>query len=54
MFAHVNKLFSIHTSANVHPTVVSPRRLRQLNSKSSLTCLPATSAVNTIKIVADI
>ncbi|KAF4634251.1 hypothetical protein G7Y89_g3856 [Cudoniella acicularis] len=46
------KLFNIHTNPNIHPTVVSPLKLRQLNTKSKLKCLPATSAENKMSMVA--
>lgn len=45
------KLSSIQHSPSVHPTVVSPRRLRQLNTRSSENGLPAASVVNSIKTV---
>jgi hypothetical protein len=44
--------FSNQTSPSIHPTVVSPLKLRQLSTKSKLKCLPATSAVNNISAVA--
>lgn len=50
--AHQVRLFNTQTSPNVQPTVVSPRRLRQLNNKSTLTSLPATRAVNIMRIAA--
>jgi hypothetical protein len=43
------RLLSTHTSPKVQPTVVSPRKLRQLKSRSTLTSLPATMAVKTIR-----
>lgn len=46
--AYLVRLFSIQMSARVQPTVVSPRRVSQLNSKSRLTSLPATRAVKTM------
>jgi len=46
------RLFSTHTSPRVQPTVVSPRRLRQLKSKSALISFPATRAVNIMRMVA--
>lgn len=46
------RLFNTHTSPSVHPTVVSPRKVRQLNTRSVLTSFPATSAVKTIRIAA--
>ena len=42
------RLFSIQMSPRVQPTVVSPRRVSQLNSRSRLTSLPATRAVKTM------
>jgi hypothetical protein len=46
------KLFNSQTTPNIHPTVVSPRRLLQLSTKSREKRLPATSAVNRIRAVA--
>ena len=39
------RLFRIHTSPSVHPTVVSPRSVAQSKTKSRLNSDPATSAV---------
>lgn len=50
--AYPNKEFKSHTSPSIHPTVVSPLRLRQLSTRSKLKCFPATSAVNRISAVA--
>ena len=44
--------FKSHTKLNIHPTVVSPRNVRQLNTISREKCRPATSAVNRISPVA--
>jgi len=46
------KLFSIHTSPSIHPTVTSPRKLRQLSRRSKLTSLPATRAVKRMRMAA--
>lgn len=46
------KLFRSHTTPSIHPTVVSPRKVRQLSTMSSEKCRPATSAVKRIKPVA--
>lgn len=46
------KEFNSQTSPNIHPTVVSPLRLRQLSTRSKLKCFPATSAVKSINAVA--
>ena len=43
--------FNSHTSPNIHPTVVSPLKLRQLSTISRLNFFPATSAVNRISSV---
>jgi len=48
------RLLSIQTSPSVHPTVVSPLRLRQLSNRSRLTSFPATSAVKMMRIEAQI
>ena len=45
------KLSSIQHNPSVHPTVVSPRRLRQLSTRSSENDLPAASVVNKINTV---
>ena len=50
--AYPTKLSSIQTNPSVHPTVVSPRKLRQLSTKSSENGLPATSTVNNINTIA--
>ena len=42
---------SIQTRPSIHPTVVSPRKLRQLSTKSKLKCAPATRAVNRMSTV---
>lgn len=42
-------LFNTQTRPSVHPTVVSPRKLRQLNKRSVFISLPKTSAVNRIR-----
>lgn len=44
--------FNNQTSPNIHPTVVSPLKLLQFNTKSKLNFFPATSAVNSINAVA--
>jgi len=44
--------FSSHTKPSIHPTVVSPLRLRQLNTRFSEKCPPATSVVKSIRPVA--
>ena len=49
---HPIKLFNSQTNPNIHPTVVSPLKLLQLNTRSKEKCFPATSAVNRIKAVA--
>ena len=46
--AYSTKLSSIQQSPRVHPTVVSPLRLRQLRTRSRLNCLPATRVVKSI------
>lgn len=46
--AYLVRLFSIQMSPRVQPTVVSPRSVSQLNSRSRLTSLPATRAVKTM------
>lgn len=47
-------LLSTQQSASVHPTAVSPRRLRQLRTRSGEKCLPAASAVKRIRDVATV
>lgn len=46
------ELLSSQTKLSVHPTVVSPRRLRQLSIRSKEKAVPATSAVNRMRMVA--
>lgn len=47
----MNELSS-QTNPNIHPTVVSPLRLLQLNTISNENLLPATRAVKRISVVA--
>lgn len=46
------RLFRTQTSPRVQPTVVSPRRLCQLNNRSVLISLPKTRAVKMIRTAA--
>lgn len=50
--AYQVKLFSTHTRPRVQPTVVSPRRVRQLKSRSVLISLPKTRAVKIMRTAA--
>ena len=44
--------FNNHTNESIHPTVVSPRKERQLNTRSRLKLRPATRAVKRMRAVA--
>lgn len=46
------KLSNNQHSPSVHPTVVSPLKVRQLSTISALNSFPATSVVNRIRTVA--
>ena len=46
------KLFNIQTRPSIQPPVTSPRKLRQLRSRSSEISLPATRAVNRMRTLA--
>ena len=50
--AYQVRLFKTQTRPRVQPTVVSPRRLRQLNKRSVLISLPATRAVKMMRTAA--
>jgi|SRR5690242_14735678 len=50
--AYLVRLLSIQTSPRVQPTVVSPRSVSQLKSRSRLMSFPATSAVKTMSTAA--
>ncbi|KAI9654886.1 MAG: hypothetical protein M1831_005255 [Alyxoria varia] len=51
-YTHVTRLFNIHTSANIHPSVISPRKVSQPSTNPTLSCLPAARAVKTISTTA--
>jgi hypothetical protein len=52
--SYLIKLFNNHTSANIQPTVVSGRMVRQLRTRSSFSSFPATSTVKTIRTAAHV
>lgn len=49
--SYQRKLFNIHTKLNIHPTVVSPRKLSHPNMRSRENTVPATRVVNRTRAV---